>query len=109
MLSPADIVVIPFPGAEGFKRRPAVVVSTRLYHAHRPDVVVGLLTTNVSAATAPTDYVLEDWAAAGLRRASAFRSYLATVENGAIPSVGRLSDRDWAGVQACLARAIATR
>jgi hypothetical protein len=41
------------------------VVSTDLYHTHRPDVIICLVTTQVAAATAPTDYVLEDWAAAG--------------------------------------------
>ena len=30
-----------FVGATGLKRRPAVVVSSALYHPHRPDLVVG--------------------------------------------------------------------
>ena len=38
-----DVVVVDFVGATGVKRRPAVVVSTDSYHAHRPDVVVCLL------------------------------------------------------------------
>jgi len=59
-----DIVLVDFVGATGVKRRPAVVVSTDTYHAHRPDVVLCLLTTHLAAATAPTDYILQDWAAA---------------------------------------------
>jgi PemK-like, MazF-like toxin of type II toxin-antitoxin system len=108
MPDPGDVVVLNFPGAVRVKRRPAVVFSTPLYHAHRPDVIVGLLTTNVRAATAPTDYVLLDWAKPGLRQASAFRSYLVTVDRFGSALVGRLSDRDWQGVQGCLVRAIAS-
>jgi mRNA interferase MazF len=107
MPDPGDVVVLNFPGAMGVKRRPAVVFSTPLYHTHRPDVIVGLLTTKVRAATAPTDYVLLDWAKAGLRSATAFRSYVVTVDRAGSVQVGRLSDRDWHGVQACLVRAIA--
>ncbi|MBI3949209.1 MAG: type II toxin-antitoxin system PemK/MazF family toxin [Acidobacteria bacterium] len=75
MTRPGDVVVADFVGATGLKRRPAVVVSTDLYHAHHPDVMLGALTTQVSAATTPTDYVLQDWSAAGLHAPSAFRAY----------------------------------
>jgi len=107
MLNPGDGVILDFPGAISSKRHPAVVVSTPLYHSHRPDALLGLLTTQVSKANAPTDYTLLDWQAAGLRQPSAFRSYLITTENHALTSVGKLSQRDWQGVQACLSRAIA--
>ncbi|NCO33276.1 MAG: hypothetical protein COZ06_35745 [Armatimonadetes bacterium CG_4_10_14_3_um_filter_66_18] len=49
----------------------------------------------------------EDWAAAGLHYASAYRSYLLTLDDGSLPTIGRLSDRDWGEVQACLRRAVA--
>src|SRR5919108_4650221 len=68
MPEPGDVVTVDFVGATGVKRRPAVVVSSRFYHAHRPDLILAVLTTQVITATAPTDYVLQDWAAAGLRR-----------------------------------------
>jgi mRNA-degrading endonuclease toxin of MazEF toxin-antitoxin module len=35
-----------FPRAQATKTRPAVVLSTEDYHRHRPDVVVGLITTS---------------------------------------------------------------
>jgi mRNA interferase MazF len=106
-LRPGDIVVIEFPGANEVKSRPSVVVSTSLYQAHRPDIVVGLLTTRLHAAVAPTDYVLQDWQTAGLRRPSAFRSYFVTVRDGYLASIGRLTDRDWQGVEHCLGRSVA--
>ncbi|MDZ7292193.1 MAG: type II toxin-antitoxin system PemK/MazF family toxin [candidate division KSB1 bacterium] len=107
MLNPGDIVIVDFPGAIGIKTRPAIVLSTNLYHTHRPDVIVGLVTTHIAAATAPTDYVLQDWAAAGLHQPSAYRSYLVTLDDGSLPPIGHLSDRDWQEVQARLKLALA--
>jgi mRNA interferase MazF len=74
--SPGDVVVVDFVGATGVKRRPAVVVSSDIYHAHRPDLIVCLLTTQTPGVLAPTDYALQDWSAAGLRAPSVFRVYM---------------------------------
>ncbi len=89
------------------KRRPTVVVSTDLYQATRPDVVIGELTTRLARATAPTDYVLQDWAAAGLYQTSASRIYLNTVVSAGVLWIGHLSARDWQEVQARLRIALA--
>ena len=78
MFNPGDVVVIDFPGVTGVKRRPTVVVSSPRYHASRPDIVVGLITSQTTA-LGPTDYVLQDWAQAGLRVPSVFRSFFATL------------------------------
>jgi len=108
MIGPGSVVVITFPGVVQTKRRPAVVVSSDGYHATRADVIVGLLTSNLAEATTPTDYILQDWAAAGLHQASLFRAFLLTRPTSAITQVvGRLSDRDWQEVQACLRLALA--
>ena len=69
---PGDVVIADFLGARGRKRRPTVVLSTDLYQTTRPDIIVAELTTQVRAATAPTDYTLKDWVAAGLYQPSAF-------------------------------------
>jgi mRNA interferase MazF len=45
LLSSGDIVVADFPGVQGLKRRPAIVVSSDDYHQSRPDVILGLITT----------------------------------------------------------------
>jgi len=104
---PGDVVTVDFVGATGIKRRPAVVVSSALYHQHRPDLVLGVLTTQTGAATTPLDYLLQDWARAGLHRPSAFRAYFGMATPTAVQVIGQLSARDWQGVQACLARALA--
>jgi mRNA interferase MazF len=106
MVDPADVVIVSFPGARLTKTRPAVVISTALYHGHRPDLIVGLLTTQVSQASQPTDCVLQDWSSAGLHRPTAFRSYLLTVDRTGAVSIGRVSQRDWQSIQSCLRLAL---
>jgi mRNA interferase MazF len=86
-----DVVIVDFVGATGVKRRPTFIVSTDAYHAHRPDIVVCLLTSQVSAATAPTDYPLQDWAAAGLHVPSVFRVYIGMALAAGAQAIGRLS------------------
>jgi len=107
-LQAGDIVTLDFPGADGIKRRPAVVVSSATYHQHRPDVIVGIVTSQVQQAVAPTDYVLQDWSAAGLHRASAFRAFLATLPAVTATRIGHCSARDWQGILDCLRKAIAS-
>jgi mRNA interferase MazF len=104
---PGDVVTVDFPGVTGVKRRPAVVLSSATYHANRPDVIVGLITTQTTA-LGVTDYVLQDWQAAGLRVASVFRSFIVTLPPSAnLVSIGQLSEPDWEGVRACLKIALA--
>ena len=55
-MSPGDVVIGEFPGAHITKTRPAVVLSTAEYQRHRPDVVLGLITTKSSGRIYPTDY-----------------------------------------------------
>ena len=100
MHDPGDVVIVNFAGAVRVKRRPAVVLSSELYHAHRPDTILGLITSQTSAAIEPTDYVLLDWATAGLKQPSAFRSYIPTMPDGEVLArIGRLSDDDWLEVR----------
>jgi mRNA interferase MazF len=69
--------------------------------------VLGLVTDQTVKANAPTDYLLQDWAAAGLRVASAFRAFLVTVPRSAVlGKTGRLSDRDWQEVRRCVRTAL---
>jgi mRNA interferase MazF len=100
--NPGDVVTVDFPGVTGTKRRPAVVLSSETYHQSRPDVVVGLITSQTKG-LGITDYVLMDWQAAGLRVASVFRSFIVTLPPSAnLVRVGRLSERDWQGVRTCI-------
>ena len=90
-----------FPGAQLTKTRPAIVLSTEDYHRHRPDVIVGIITTQTPQPLAPTDCVLVDWKSAGLHAPSHFRLFLVTLPQREVRLVGRLSDLDWQSVKAC--------
>jgi mRNA interferase MazF len=99
--NPGDVVTVDFPGVMGVKRRPAVVLSSAVYHANRPDVIVGLITSQTKG-LGVTDYALQDWQTAGLRVASVFRSFIVTLPPSAnLVVIGHLSERDWQGVSAC--------
>ena len=107
MIRPGDVVTALFHGARQNKPRPSVVVSTAAYNAARPDVILALLTTRIPKVMEPTDYMLQDWAAAGLHSPSVFRVYLAMEEKTKVMPVGHLSDRDWQEVQDRLRRGLA--
>ena len=107
MFKPGDVVVVDFPGVVETKRRPAVVISTDEYHNHRPDVIVGILTTQTAKATSPTDHLLQDWATSGLHHPCAFRSFLLTLPAAGADHIDRCSERDWREIQARLLRALA--
>jgi mRNA interferase MazF len=102
-----DVVAVDFPGVTGVKRRPAIILSSATYHANRPDVIVGLITSQTKE-LGSTDYVLQDWQAAGLRVASVFRSFIVTLPPSAnLVVIGQLSERDWQGVRDCVKVALA--
>ncbi len=106
-LKSADVIIADFPGVTGVKRRPALVVSTPDYHTTVGDVILGAVTTNLTIATTPTDHLIADWIEAGLRRPSAFRSFLVTLPQSKVLAViGSLSSSDWQKVQACIRKAI---
>jgi mRNA interferase MazF len=98
--NPGNVVTVDFPGVKGVKRRPALVLSSATYHANRPDVIVGLITSQTKG-LGVTDYVLQDWQISGLRVASVFRSFIVTLPSSAnLVVIGQVSERDWQGVRA---------
>ena len=67
-MTPGIVVTVDFVGATGVKRRPAVIVSTQKYNNERPDVILAIVTSQITRATATTDFILKDWSAAGLTK-----------------------------------------
>src|SRR5207248_5999604 len=104
-----DVALVPFPFSDltATKVRPAAVVSGSLYRATEPDLMLAAVTSTVSAATGPLDYLLSDWRAAGPRYPSAFKPVLATLEPARVPyRVGTLTPPDLAQVERRLRRAL---
>ena len=106
-MKPGDVVVGVLEGAVETKVRPAIVIASTVYLAERPDVLVGILTTQPPKPPASTDYRLQDWHTAGLRAESYFRAYVLTVHRSELTIIGHLSDRDWNNVKACVGNAFA--
>ena len=107
MLKAGDVVSVPFQGVTGVKQRPAVILSSALYHANRPDLILGLLTTKTQRATGPTDWILRDWQAAGLHRETAFRAFVITVPKTEVyAQIGTLSATDWKAVRGAIQAAL---
>ena len=107
MPDPGTVMLVDFPGVVASKRRPAVVLSSAVYHAARPDMIVGLVTGQVGKANTSFDYALQDWAAAGLVKPSAFRAFVWTVPMASNPvTLGRLSQADYDAVRERVRRAV---
>ena len=109
-LQRGDIVLIPFPFTDltATKTRPAVVVSSQLYHQVRSELLLAYVSSQVSKANAQIDYLLTDWAAAGLPKPSFVRPKLAAIEPSLIVyHVGHLSADDLRAVDDCLRQAMA--
>ena len=73
-MTPGDLVIAAFPGAHLTKTRPAVVLSTPEYHQHRPDVIVGLITSRDAEPLCPTDCEITSGHAPGCMCIRAFAS-----------------------------------
>ena len=104
-----DVLLVPFPFSDlsATKVRPAAVVSSAVYHAAEPDLILAAITSNVIAATGALDYVLRDWRTAGLRYPSALKPVLFTLDPmRVIYQIGVLTPADQAEVDRCLRRAL---
>lgn len=92
-----DLVLVAFVFADekGVKKRPALVISSESYHDHRQEIVVAAVTSNIDRIL-PGDYVIRDWAAAGLPLPSVVSGIVRTIKRemvlrriGALPSPER--------------------
>ena len=104
-----DVVLIPFPFTDltATKTRPAVVVSSLLYHEIRSELLLAYVSSQVIKANSQIDHKLIDWAAAGLLKPSFVRPKLAAIEPSLIVyRVGHLSTDDLLAIDACLRRAM---
>jgi hypothetical protein len=97
-----------FDATGGWKERPALIVSTEDFHRTRlDDLLVAFITHRTWKYHGPTDYLIQDWRAAGLTQPSVVRSSLYLVLRRRVKSVrGALSPQDLQGAERCLRRAL---
>lgn len=107
--SRSDVVLVPFPFSDlsTTKVRPAVVISSDLYHDLKPDLLLAALTSQVAKATGALDYVLTDWRDAGLRYPSALKPVLFTLDPmRVLHRIGALNSTDMIQVEKRLRNAL---
>lgn len=105
-----DVVLVPFPYTDlsTQKTRPAVIVSSDLYNRIRPDILLANVSSQISQAHPDLDYILNDWAQAGILRPSFVRPKIAAIEPRLIVHhIGHLSDPDQTEVDRRLRLALA--
>jgi mRNA interferase MazF len=100
-----DVVLVPFrfSGPSGQKERPAVVLSTDVYHDDWDELLVVAVTSRAPRTLRQSDCELQDWRSAGLSQPSWVRSHLATVNRAIILcKLGQLTPRDRGAVELCV-------
>jgi mRNA interferase MazF len=105
-----DVLLVPFPFSDlsTTKVRPAVVVSSPLYLANEPDLLLAAITSTIATSPSPLDYVLSNWRSAGLRYPSAFKPVLFTLDPARVlHRIGRLTPADLAEIDQRLRNALA--
>jgi mRNA interferase MazF len=96
-----DLLLVPFPFSDlsTTKVRPALVVSSTLYHASEPDLLLAAITSNLVGAQSAVDYILQEWQAAGLRYPSAFKPVIFTLDpTRVLHRIGAISGTDLSAI-----------
>ena len=77
-----DVVLVPFPFTDqtGTKQRPAVVISSALYHRERRDLIIMAVTSHTGRLATAGEVLISEWQHAGLLKASVIKPVIATVE-----------------------------
>ncbi len=106
---PFDVVVVPFPFTDtsAFKRRPALVASSRAFNERHDQLILAMI-TSAARSDWPSDTPIRDWRAAGLAVPCRVRLKLFTLEGRAIVRrVGALAAEDREAIGAALSKSLA--
>lgn len=90
-----DVVLVPFPFTDqsAAKKRPAVVISSDVYHRERPDLIIMAITSQVKPLQTIGEVIVQDWQGAGLLKPSVIKPVITTIERGLIINIlGKLKD-----------------
>lgn len=92
-----DVVLVPFPFTDQSdqKKRPAVVVSSTVYHRERPDLILMAVTSQVRPSASVGEAAIVGWQPAGLLKPSVLKPILFTLERSLVlRKLGRLQQPD---------------
>lgn len=96
-----DVVLVRFVFSEGtgFKKRPALVLSSNAYHQGRREVIIAAITSNLERVLVG-DTKIEDWRKANLLFPSSVTAVIQTVKREMIERrLGILSEGDFERVE----------
>lgn len=91
-----DIVLVDFGFSQGagFKKRPALIVSSNDYHKGRQEVIIAAITSNVKRVLVG-DTIIDEWKEAGLLYPSLVTGIIRTVKDRMLlRKLGILSKKD---------------
>lgn len=92
-----DILLVPFPFSDqsSIKQRPALVISVDAFQGQGPDLLIMVITTQISGPSGLGEFLIRDWKSAGLIKPSAVKAAISTLEASLVRrQLGRLSDYD---------------
>ena len=92
-----DVILVPFPFTDqtGLKKRPAVVVSSAEYHAHRADVLIMAVTSQIRPQSGFGESMVAEWRQAGLLAPSLIKPVITTIDKRLVlKKLGRLQSAD---------------
>lgn len=105
-----DILLVPFPFSDlsTAKVRPALVVSSAIYHRTMPDLLLAALTSNMSSSLPKSlDYALKAWQAANLKFPTAFKPVVFTLDPArVVHRIGAIDKLDLAEIDKRLKAAL---
>jgi len=94
--SRGDVVLVSFVFADktGAKQRPAVIISSDIYHQQRQETIISAITSRIDRILI-SDYLLNAWQEAGLLYPSVATGIIRTIkQNMVVRKLGRISPDD---------------
>jgi mRNA interferase MazF len=92
-----DILLIPFPFTNqiSIKKRPTVVISSRIYNSQKPDLIIMAITSQFNSSTNFGEMMIADFSNAGLLKPSVVKPVITTIEKSwVIRKLGQLKNLD---------------
>lgn len=92
-----DVVLVSFPFTDqsATKKRPAVVISSALYHQQRPDLVLMAITSRIRTEQKSVEHLILEWQKTGLLKPSVIKPVFTTIEKTLILNkLGQFGKKD---------------
>jgi mRNA interferase MazF len=92
-----DILLVPFPFTNqiSLKKRPTVVIISRIYNSKKPDLIIMAITSQFNSSTNLGEMMIDDFSNSGLLKPSVVKPVITTIEKSlVIRKLGQLKNLD---------------